>query len=249
VASKKDRQAIAAGDVLHKFDNATIERLAITYLPKKADRQRLADGVREAVRIYAEDARMPSANAVDDEIAKLHRAASRRDHEQVALLIDAMSPEVRQRFETREATPGFQNAGLKFPSSEASRDPARRDRACEVVRQFCRMGYGPRGKPLLYVASERIRRPARREAERRFVMNLRLVWLEATGTQPRPTVNPGSPDRPFANFARECLILVGASHADAVGLINDLRKRWREMQRLTGRANVSIASKAGGAPR
>jgi hypothetical protein len=173
VASKKDLHAIAAGDVLHKFDDAIIERLAITYLPKKADRQRLADGVREVVRIYAEDARKPSANAMDDEIAKLHQAASQHNHEQVALLIDALSPEVCQRFETREATPAFQNAGLKFPSSEALRDAARRDRACEVVRQFCGMGYGPRGKPLLYVSSERIRRPARREAERRFVMNLR----------------------------------------------------------------------------
>jgi hypothetical protein len=229
VASKKTRRAITAAD-----DDACTDRLA-RHLPDGADRQRLAHGVREAARIYAEDARKPGANTVDGEIEQLFQAAMRPDYEQVARLVKVLSPEVRQRFEARETTPGFQNAGLKFPSAEALRDPARRDAECDVVRRFCIIGQGSRGKPLLYVSPGRITRPPRREAERRFIMNLRLAWLEATGTEPTATVNPGWPDRPFVNFARECLILVGAPYADAVGLINDLHEHWREMQRLTGR--------------
>ncbi|WP_439370968.1 hypothetical protein [Bradyrhizobium sp. DASA03120] len=68
-------------------------------------------------------------------------------------------------------------------------------------------------------------RSAKRELERRFVMNLQLAWLEATGEKPTATVSPSDPDRPFANFVHECLRLVGASHADAVGLINDLSRQ------------------------
>jgi hypothetical protein len=242
---KKTKRAITADDVPCVFDPACIARLAdIGRLPDCADRQRFADGIREAASIYAKDARKPSTNEVDVEIERLYRAALQHEYKQIALLIDALSPEARRlspeahrRFEAREATPGFQIAGLKFPSAEALRDPARRDRACEVVQRFCSMGIGPRGKPLLYVSSGRITRPPRREAERRFVMNLRVVWLVATGETASATVNPARPG-PFARFVHECLKLaldMDAPHADAVGLINDLHEHWREMQRLTGR--------------
>src|SRR5258708_24690201 len=127
VPSKKTKSAITAAEVPCVFDADCIDRLAeIARLPKDADRQRFGHSIREAGRIYAEDAQKPSINAVHDEIAGLHLIASQHDYEQVALLIDALSPEVRQRFETREGTPGFRNAGLKFPSAEALRDPARR---------------------------------------------------------------------------------------------------------------------------
>jgi hypothetical protein len=242
---KKTKRAITADDVPCVFDAACIARLAdIARLPDRADRQRFADGIREAASTYAEDARKPPANAVDGEIERLYQAASQHEYEQVALLIDALSPEIRQRFETREATPGFQNAGLKFPSLETLRDPARRERACEVVRRFCSMGIGSRGRPLLYVSSERIKRPPRREAELRFVMNLRVAWLEAAGEVASATVNPARPG-PFARFVRECLKLVlrmDAPHADAVGLINELHERWGEMQQLTKQRACSQVS-------
>jgi hypothetical protein len=225
VASKKTHSTIAAHDVLRVFDDVCIDRLAeIVELPNVADRRRFGESIREAARIYADDARKPNVNAMHNEIERLHEAASRREYEQVALLIDALPPEVRQRFETREATPGFKNAGLKFPSAKALRDPERCYEACEVVRQFCSVGEGPRRRTLLY-ARERIARPTKREAERRFVTNLRLAWLEAADTNPTATVNPARSDRPFADFARECLTLVGAPYADAVGLINELNRR------------------------
>jgi hypothetical protein len=227
MASKKTQRAISAHDVPRVFDDVCIDRLAqIAEVPQLAPeaRDRLALAIREAARIYAEDARKPNINAVHDEIERLHQAASRREYEQVALLIDALSPDVRQRFETREATPGFENAGLKFPSAEALRDPERCYVACDVVRQFCSVGIGPHQRPLLF-APERIKRPTKREAERQFVINLRLAWLETTDTNPTATVNPARSDRPFASFAQECLTLVGAPYADAVGLINELNRR------------------------
>ena len=65
-------------------------------------------------------------------------------------------------------------------------------------------------------------RPAKRDAERHLVANLRLACLEATGSEkPITTVNPAYPD-PFANFVHECLQLVGASHTDAIALVNEL---------------------------
>jgi hypothetical protein len=240
VASKKTQRAIAAQDVPRVFDDVCIDRLAqIAEIPQLAPdaRDRLGLAIREAARIYAEGARKPNVNAVHDEIARLHQAASRRECERLAQLIEALSPEVRERFKTREANFGFKNAGLKFPSADALRDPALRDEACDFVRRFCSAGGAkiegrkrPSGKrsvtwqPLLY-ASRPIKHPPKREAERQFVMHLRLAWVEATGETASATVNPLRPG-PFARFVGESLILVGAPHADAVGLINDLDE-WR----------------------
>jgi hypothetical protein len=57
-------------------------------------------------------------------------------------------------------------------------------------------------------------------------MHLRLAWEEATGEAASATVNPLRPG-PLARFVGECLRLVGAGHADPVGLINDLdEQRW-----------------------
>jgi hypothetical protein len=262
VASKKTQRAITAGNVPSVFDDARIAGLAdIAKFPKDGDRARWADGIGQAVRMYAEDARKPGINAVHDEIERLLQAAMRvlglrkpaaEDYEQVAGLAEKLSPEGRQRFETREATPGFERAepgGLKFPSLEDLRDPARRHEACEVVRRFCSMGgkhiegrKRPSGKrsttwaPLLHTP-ERISHPAKREAERQFVMRLQIAWLEATGELPALSANPGHLG-PFARMVRECLRLVGAGYdesgkhpksADAAvaDLINEVNKRRR----------------------
>jgi hypothetical protein len=237
MASKKAQDAIAADDVPRVFDDACIDRLAAEYLPDGADRQRFAEGIREAARIYAVDARKRSTNAVGDEVEKLHQAATQPDYEQVVGLLEVLSPEVRRLFEARETTPGFINARLKMPSAEALRDPARREAECDVVRRFCSMGMGPRGKPLLCVperspyAPEQIMRPPKRKAERQFVMHLRLAWFKATATPPPATVNPTRPNRPFVNFVRECLALVGAPYANAVKLINELNRQRNEVTR------------------
>jgi hypothetical protein len=51
-----------------------------------------------------------------------------------------------------------------------------------------------------------------------------VAWLEATGERPSLAANPARPG-PFARIARKCLEIVGASHADVVGLINELNRR------------------------
>jgi hypothetical protein len=244
VSSKKRQSAFRAADVPRKFDDARIEDLAkIGHLPVDANRQRFADSIREAARIYARDAQTPSNNATRDEIEQLHRAAARPKQKdtQVANLVANLSPETLQWLTAREGTPGFERAGFKFPSLEDLHDAARRDEACDIVRRFCSNGgkyiegrKRPSGKrsiawlPFLY-APERIGHPPKREAELRFAMHLRLAWLEATGKRPTATVNPGSPDRPLVEMLRECLRLVDAKHADAVELINQLQRRRRQM--------------------
>jgi hypothetical protein len=241
VAIKKRQGVIAADDVTHVFDDACMERLAVIgRLPETADRQRFADSVREAARIYARDARKPSEKTRRDEVESLHRAASRRDFKQVAELLGGLSPQTRRVLQAREATIGFKKAKLKMPSSKTLLRWDRRERACDVVRKFCSMGgnyiecisrSGKRStkfKPTLYVP-EPIKHPLKREPERQFVMHLQLAWLEAVGTKPTATVNPSRSDRPFANLVRECLRLAGASHADPVGLINDLNRRRRTL--------------------
>jgi hypothetical protein len=229
---------------VRKFDNAGMDQLAeIDELPNTANRPRFDAGVREAVRIYAEDTRKPNINAVHDEIARLRQAASRRVYERVARLIEALSLGVRERFEMRAATPGFINAGLRFPAANALRDPARQGEACDIVRRFCTMGgkyiegrkrgSGKRSTtwaPLPW-APERISHPPKRQAERRCVMHLRLAQLEATGTAASATVNPLRPG-PFARFVGECLKRAGAPHADPVGLNNELNRRRRILSRF-----------------
>jgi hypothetical protein len=254
VASKKKRAIITADDVPRKFDDAYITRLADTAkFPKGADRQRFADGVRDAARTYAEDAWKPNVNTMHDKIEQLHRGAARgkQTDTRVADLAEKLSREIRQLFKAREATPGFERAGLKFPSLEDLRDPQRRDEACEAVRRFCSMGgryiegrWRPSGKrsttwsPRLH-APQRISHPAKREAERQLVMHLQSVWFEATGMLPALTANPGHLG-PFARMVRECLRRAGAGYdetpkhpksADAAvaDLINEVNKRRRIM--------------------
>ncbi len=248
--SKKRNHPVATDDVPRVFDDPCIDRLArVGELPASADRQRFADGVREAARIYARDARKPTWNEVSEEIERLHNAASRRQYDRVADLIEALSLEARRLLKARESTPGFENTGLKVPSSKALRDPVRREQACDVMRRFCSFGgrfiagrlrrTGKRSitwKPLLHTP-EPTKHPSRREAERQFIMYLQLAWLESTEKSPTATVNPSRSDRPFANLARECLRIVGAGHADAVGLINDLNARRRKLRKRMSESN------------
>src|SRR5262249_23934952 len=80
-------------------------------------------------------------------------------------------------------------------------------------------------RPLLY-APQLCRNFPKRAAELNFIIWLQIGWLDATGKLPSLAANPDRPGR-FARMVRECLQLVGASHADAVGLINELNKRRR----------------------
>lgn len=228
----KLRKPIAAADIRRIFDDACIDSLAdIGQLPAGADRKCFAESVREAARIYARDACLPTDNELHAEIAALYRAAERKRFGEVATLLEQLSPRGRKLLNKRE---------VQLPASEDLRDATRQGKACEIISRLCQYGgeYGegrrrPSGKrsrtwqPRLAAPQPRRNFP-RRDAERDFIMWLQLTWLEATGERPSLAANPERPG-PFARMARKCLALVGAGHADVVGLINELNKRRRKI--------------------
>jgi hypothetical protein len=237
VANTKLRKPIAAANIQCIFDDACIDKLAtIGRLPADADRKRFAEGVREAAGIYAREARAPTDNELHAEIAALYRAAERKRLGQVADLFEKLSPKARELLRKRAT-----RLSLELPASEALRDLPRQQKACDAILSVCQYGGGyfegrrrssgkrsRRWRPLL-VGPQPRRNFSRREAERNFIMWLQLAWLEATGERPSLAANPARLG-PFARMARKCLEIVGASHADVVGLINELNRR-RKIQR------------------
>jgi hypothetical protein len=210
-------------------------------MPAGADKKVFGEGVREAARIYAREARTPNANSLNDEVAGLHRAADQRLYAQVVDLLERLSPHARGMLIQRGS-----QLGIDLPEAEAVFDNDRRDNACAAIVKVCMMGaqYAegrsrPKGKrsagfwrPVLY-APDKQRNFTKRTAERNFLMWLRLAWLEATGnTPPADTARPADAGReigPFARMLKECLCLLGAQDADPVELINELHRRRRLM--------------------
>jgi hypothetical protein len=140
-------------------------------------------------------------------------------------------------------------AGIELPPTETLCDETQREKACDAIVMLCRTGgrhiegrKRPSGRrsrswqARLY-APEPSRHPGKRKAERAFLRRLQLAWLEATGERPSMTahhVNLG----PFAKMVRESLRLVGAAHADAVGLINELNRRRHVNRRVRARRSL-----------
>jgi hypothetical protein len=232
VASTKSRKPIGEQDVPRIFDDACIDELAtIGRLPTDSNRKSFAEGIREAARIYAREAHTPTDNEVHAEIDALYRAAERKRFVEVAALVETLSPETRKLL-SRRAT----RLCLELPASEVLRGPAQQ-KACDTVLRLCQHG-GKYGKGRLRSSGKRSRAPwhpllvgpeprshfPRRDAERNFIMWLQLAWLEATDEQPSLAADPDRPG-PFTRMVAKCLQLVGAGHADAVGLINELNRR------------------------
>jgi hypothetical protein len=230
---RKSRPIIAADQVSDVFDDMRVRELAeIARLPEDANMAAFAAGIREAALIYARDARSPNVNELHDEIERLYKAADRRRYEEVAVLLEHISP-LGHDLLTEQGPSG----ALELPSSEALHDPAQRESACDTLARLCRYGErkgkGPPSKgsreklcPQLY-APDKTRNPPKRDAERSFLQMLQLAWFDATGE--KPTAAARHPDEsrelgPFASFAKECLRLIGARGADVVELMNTLNK-------------------------
>jgi hypothetical protein len=233
MASTKSKFAIPADQIPHRFDHTCIENLArIGKLPRHANRQRFADSIREAARIYTTEIREPNDNEVHAEIKRLHRVAERRHFEELATLVEKLSSRARNLLKYDECL------AVRLP--EALRDHERRNEACATVVKLCQYGGGwtegrkrPSGKrswtwcPYLRAPKPQPHFP-KREAELTFVMWIRTAWLEATCTEATLTTDPRRPG-PFARMVQECLRLVGAAHADGIGLLNKLNEVRREM--------------------
>jgi hypothetical protein len=246
VANTKSRKPIADADVSRIFDDGCIETLvAIGRLPVGIDRKRFAEGVRKAARIYARDARIPTDNKLHAEIAALYRAAERKRYTQAAALLEQVSLKACDLLNKRGARLGH---GLGLPAPEELRDATRQQKACAAVLRLCQYGgryvegrrrpSGKRSKTwrVLLHAPEPSRSFPKRDAERDFVLWLELAWLEATGKPPSLAANAERLG-PFARMVRKSLELVGAGHADAVGLINELNRRRKIQSRIVRHQN------------
>jgi hypothetical protein len=212
-------------------DEKVAELLAKTKLPPGTDKALLAEGVRDAARIFARDSRL---NELHNEIGKMYEAADRRGYDEVAAVLEHLSsrtlrversvqifcttlpclvrPEVSVTYPA--GTP-FGPVLLGLPTPEALRDPAQRNGACEAITRLCRSGgrlaegrrrsggkrSRPTFRPLLYTPESRTNFP-KRDAERDFVMWLSIAWLEATGSKPSRTARHGDASRVLGPFAR-----------------------------------------------
>jgi hypothetical protein len=232
------RSIITAEQVPVVFDDVCVANLAKTAkLPPDADMDAFGDGIRDAARIFARDARIPTVNELHDEISELHKAADRQRCDHVAGLLERLSPEARKLLQDRGGRPSIQ---IELPLPHALRDPSLCEEACQKIVRLCQSGRfyiegrrrpsGMRSRPVrrprLY-APKRQQNFLKREAERNFVIWLSIAWLDATGKLPSLTARHPDAGRdvgPFARLVRECLRLVGAADADPVALIKELHR-------------------------
>jgi hypothetical protein len=189
VTKSQTRTIIAEQNVDLIFDDTRIRALAVDHkVPTAADLNALGIGIREAVQIFAREARIPNANELHDQVSKLHNLADRKLFEPLSAALEKLSPEVRELLNS------CRGSKCRLPSPDALRDVEQREAACEAVAALCRYGgrfilgrVRPGGKrsrpsfqPLLSAPKPR-RHFAKRAAERNFVMWLQIAWLEATG--------------------------------------------------------------------
>src|SRR5262249_49154120 len=145
------------------------------------------------------------------------------------LLLEKLSPQARKLLSKRAT-----RLSLELPAPEGLRDTTQQ-KACDIVLKLCQYGGSydegrrRRWHPLLS-APKLSKNFPRRDAERDFVMWLQVAWLAATDKRPSLAANPKRPG-PFARMVRKSLELIGAGHADAVGLINELNRRRRIQKR------------------
>jgi hypothetical protein len=117
--------AITVAEVPNVFDDPCIQRLAqMGRLPPGADLQVFAKIVRNGVRSYARAARVPSDNDVHREIKVLEKAASFYKCEEVADLLESLSPRARDWLIERLSTPASCRRGMALPQPATLRHPA-----------------------------------------------------------------------------------------------------------------------------
>jgi hypothetical protein len=246
-------------------------------MPSGADINGFGEGIKDAVRVYAQQARIPDDNELHAEIEKLYRAAERRQHKVVADCLRELSPRARelltQRAERISRSHNYKSKQrrdrpkvsvtnrrgeivtrtsaaprkIALPAPGDLLDESLRDVACETIMSLCSFGgrfvegrrrpSGKRSRPAFQpfrYAPEPRRNFSKRDAERKFVMLLRITWMIATGTEPARTAHHAQEFRrdegPFARLVRECLRLVGATKVDPVELINELDRRRRHVE-------------------
>jgi hypothetical protein len=229
---KKPLHADNVEQVEQVFDDRFIQTLTeVARLPADADKQRFAESVREAARVYVKDVQEPNANELNSQIKGLHHAAQRQEYDRVATLLESLSTKAREM---------LKNNLTDLPPTAALRDHVLRKDACETIANGCRIGAGiiegrmrPSGKrskswQWMIYGPTLSRNAPKRQAERDFVMHLQLAWAESVGKKPPLAANVNRLG-PFALMVQAALKAVGAGSSEAavVGHINELNRRRR----------------------
>jgi len=185
--------------------------------------------VNETLEIYERDTRYPTPKEMRDE---MNRAliASNKCEEGARIALEGLSDQVRKIL-ARRATIRSQNlessslAGL-ITNGAAVGEGRKRQNGNRSLSWKAEL-YAP---PALQENGKRTLRQ-RREAEKTLVMNLQIVWLEATGEMPAlsATRHITRKDKKytgaFVRFIDFIFERVGARiYAEPVGIINDLHK-------------------------
>jgi len=214
------------------FSPAIVKAIAKrSKLPAEADLAIFAECIRIAAVFYFQSVRLRSVKKRHDELATLYSAAEKRKYEEVAALLKDLSPIGRAQIEQRA-----HRRKIDLPALCDLQNIERRDSACESVAKLVRLGghwkigrMRPSGKrshtwqPVL-LAPASPRNPPKRDSERAFIEGLQITWRVATKKEAARTASRERPG-PFVRLAQECLRLIGARHADAVNLINDIERR------------------------
>ena len=222
-------------DVEQVFSEDRVRQLAETAkISSIADLAILQREVQEAARIYLRDGQEPDSNDLYRELVSLHKAADHERHDTVADILRTISPQTRHMLEERAAIQKCSLADLlALPDKK---------KACEQIASLCRDGgtliegrrrpSGRRSRTLKIDLHARIpsRHFEKRKAELNFVTWLEFAWREATNQPPSATASHEKPG-PYARFVGECLKLVGATHADAIALINEHTRRREEAKK------------------
>jgi hypothetical protein len=235
--TQKTRRRLSPEDILTRFDDECIGRLAaLAKLPERANLLTFKAEVQRAAGIYLREAAQLSGNDRHNEVVALWRAASQRKYPAVKVCLEHISNLTRDELNERGSR--FRPPAM-LPQPALIEDPTQREEACRTIVDLSTYGgrwregrNRPSGRrsrtwePLIY-APQKQSHPRRRAPERTFVMWLQVAYLDSVGTAPALTA---SAERvgPFARMVRDCLRLVGAPEADAVGLINDVHAMRRD---------------------
>src|SRR5262249_10516364 len=144
-AMSKRVRTISLDDVPVVFDGRRLKELAhIARLPADADRVVFAKSVFDAVREYAQSARIPTPNDVHRAIKALHRSASRAKYDEAAGLLENLSSEARDWLNKRGKRPGWEETygapGVTLPDAASLRDPRHCRADCDLIVLMCTDG-------------------------------------------------------------------------------------------------------------
>ena len=129
----RHRRIVTLEDVPIVFEDGCIRKLAtIAELPSDADIDAFGSALRDAASVFARDALVPTDNELHEEIATLLKASEGREYDEIARLLENLSPRARDML--HGVGPGLE---IELPLPDAIRDVERRARLLAWPFQRC----------------------------------------------------------------------------------------------------------------